>query len=134
MEKKTIRKKVPKQEEYFYDETILVASDGKEFFNEVEAKRHETNLKLKTIKTVITDEINVGCSWYMAVNNEELEFLKRYLGFYSTYDYIEKNGELEVNKWFSYQYEDGGDSRGTKIFTTLEYVKNSFSELEKELV
>ena len=133
MEKKTIRKMVPKQEKYFYDETIFIANDGKEFFNEAEAKRHETDLKLKTIKSKQIDNINAGYTWFMAVDEEELEFIKEHFGFYSTYDHVEKNGELEIGKWFSYQYEDGGDSWGTNIFTTLEFVKNSISELEKEL-
>lgn len=43
------------------------------------------------------------------------------------------HADLKIDDWYSYCYEDGGDSRGTYHVYTLEYFKNILKEALDEI-
>jgi hypothetical protein len=110
-------------EEYF----IYKTSDGIEFDLEIDAQRHEKEIKFENIKK-FEDNIPTTRCWYKAKNEEELEILKDILGFYSTYDEVHIRGELRVGEWFEAHHFDGGDYKGDNYFITLEEYKKCIDE------
>jgi len=125
------------------DVTVFEASDGREFESKKDCELYETALEDKrrfdAIKTVRFD-IDGGRSlipeiWYMAKSDDELEIVKREIGFYNKSDYVwindiakgnNKKG-LSLGEWMGSVIVDGGDSKDDLMIYTASYLKEKLS-------
>lgn len=121
---------------------VWIASDGREFSGAYAKKDCEEwekvidyNNKFNSIKKISYDHDlgEIPDVWYFPVSEEELEMVKKTLGFHDRSVYVHVNNDskndrlcrqLKVNEWVGSYYRDNGDSRGDLYIYTLDYIMN----------
>jgi hypothetical protein len=123
----------------YKEKEFYVTADGKEFENFKEAEKWEFSLDVQkkkdflweSIKKINCDDVDLldyGDRWYLIENDEQLEILKNAAGFYDKYNNIIVSGDWKIGEWVTWQFDDGGDYRGTNYCYTFSYVKNEIDK------
>jgi len=149
MEKKVSKVKQYKQVENGEKEVIsFIASDGREFIGRSAEKECETwekeiewSTKFSKIQTNDYSDIeifDVSEVWYLPKDEEELEMVKSVIGYNDTYNDVYVNGvrkresiKLQVGKWVSGYYIDGGDCRGIQKIYTKDFIVERINDFLK---
>jgi hypothetical protein len=140
IEKRANTKQVP--DGTFKNITVYITEDGEKFYSSYDAENHEKGIIVKENKNRMAkiSQVYGSCTdiegtFYLAKNEEELEFLKNSLGFHlqDRYHHSIVEGNIETGKWFMHRYEDAGDSGDYNYFTSWEEILKEFRDLVKQL-
>jgi hypothetical protein len=124
-----------KQFDYTIHDKKYVTVDGEEFSSQREAEQHELYLQYRLIEHFCFAPLKIiAYDWYRAKTKEELEVLKKYLGFYDARDenrYI--YGDINIGIWFTCltEYYDGYIEEANLI--SLDYLKENFNRFLLEI-